>query len=246
MIGVITLLGVGLAGCNKGGGDSTSSGNYTPKKPAEAIPYNLAPGQDADLFPAAEGNTWVYSSKAVVNPGGAMNEGELTFKCVKVEQLPEGKLVKIDIVSKDPSKPEKTAWLITKDGIYQVAAGSQGSQFVPRQPVVPFPAQPGKEFSWEGTGLLPGLTNGKSTLTGTITGVVEAETEIGRFKALAVDTTQRWTIPAKDKQPETRGESHSTIYYAPKVGIVRFRQELGLSSGATAVQIITLKSKTLK
>jgi len=76
-----------------------------------------------------------------------------------------------------------------------------------------------------------------STMTGASRGIQECDTAMGRMQAVAIET--RWTWGTGQKQ----GGAVSTTWWKPGVGIVRFRQEIGVQ-GQTGVQLFRLKSYT--
>lgn len=230
-----SLLAAVLIGCGSGAG-----GGYTPKPVPKVAEFKLNPGDEKTLFPLVKDNQWVYASNIIVQQGQqqATNNVELTFVVKNVVDVGNGKKATIEI-SSEGKVTERQAWLVNDKGIYQVTAGKDSTVFDPIQPAVAFPPEAGREFKWEGKGLIPGGSYGVSRSVGKVLGPQEVDTDLGRMSALAVENTQTWTLNGK------RGEARSTVWWAPKIGIVRFVQEIATDQ-IQARQTLKLKSKSIK
>lgn len=233
------ILVVAAVGCGKEGG------GYKPTPVAKVAPVTIAEGSEQDLFPLVVGNQWVYNmefSVEATNQQPQQGQGDLTFRVSSVVNEPDGsKKATIDILTAGKLN-ERQVWRTNKKGLFQITTGQIANQvtYTPAQPAILFPVTPGKTFTWSGSGAYPGGGKGTSNSRGVILGSREVDTDMGRMSAIAVESDQSWTT---DKG--VKGRAASTIWFAPQVGIVRFRQEIA-AGNVTAVQKLTLKSKSLK
>jgi len=233
-IGGALLPALTLVGCNRGGGSS-----YTPKpvKAPEAI--SVKPGNEMELFPLKNGATWVYAvaARSTAQNGETRSaEAEITFKATDVVPDQGGVKAKIEI-SQGAQVTEVQTWRVDPTGIYQLTSGAKQTPFNPPQLAFKFPFEERMRWEWKGDGGIPGGEKGMSTMTGASRGIQECDTAMGRMQAVAIET--RWTWGTGQKQ----GGAVSTTWWKPGVGIVRFRQEIGVQ-GQTGVQLFRLKSYT--
>jgi hypothetical protein len=238
-LGIATIimsgLVLGLCGCNKDGS------GYVAKPVPKVEDVKLSQGDEKNLFPLVEGNQWVYTSEVVLQDSKGQQRSQksvLTFAVKSVQSAADGKTGLIEI-SDGGKVTEKQEWQVTSKGIFQVSAGDKGIKFTPPQLALEFPATAGSTFKWEGKGLLPGGGEGMSKSTGKVLGPQQVDTDLGRMSAIAVETSQQWTADGKP------GQASSTVWWAPKVGIVRFHQEIA-TKGIQAVQTLRLNSKSVK
>lgn len=237
----VLALGVGLTGCNK-----ATSSSYTPKPTKKVDPIQLKPGEEATIFPVAVGNTWNYTSETAVQSarGSGTTKSELTFRIKKIEETPNGKKVTIEIIN-DGQTRENQIWLINQKGIYQLTSGPNAVQFNPPQPVIVWPLNPGAKFNWSGTGKVPSGSGGQSKSTNTVRSPEEIDTDMGRMSALPIESRTDGTSVDPKTNKSTKVSSYNLTWWVPKIGIVRYRQELA-TEGINAVQILKLKNYTLK
>jgi hypothetical protein len=219
-----------VAGCGRGGG------GYQAKQVETIEPARV--GSDiGTLFPMAEGNQWTYTIETQIRRAGQEGSGsdEVTLRVAKSEQTSEGVRATIEVV-RSGEVVEKQVWLSNDTGIYQIAAGKE-IPFTSPQPVVVAPVEPGQTFSWKGSGLLPGGQTGGSTIENIVRGPQEVDTDLGRMSGIAVES--RFTAT------DGSGAGTSMIWFAPGVGIVRFKQQAQFGNDAH-VQLLRLKSHSLK
>jgi hypothetical protein len=239
---------MGLAGC-RGGGE------YVPQAVETVTPAKIAPGQEATLFPVAEGNQWVYSLQFQAQAQGepVNQEDTVTFTMRNVANEPNGARRFVIEISRRDAPTQRQTWRVSPRGIFviQQPAGEEAAQvaFNPPQIVMPFPVENDREFTWEGVGALPaGGVSGRSRISGRIVGVQEFDTDARRMSGVCVETIQQWTIrqPAAGGQPaqDIRGMAASSIWFVPNVGIARYRQELAFGN-TVAVTVLRLKSHTV-
>lgn len=241
---------IGVAGCRGGGG------GYEPKAVETVAQAKVAAGQEATLFPVAEGNQWVYAVQFQAQSQGepANREGTLTFTIRNVVDEPNGaKRFGMEIASED-GPPQRQTWRITQNGIYVVSqtAGAAGQvvAFNPPQIVIPFPIEDDRAFAWEGVGALPaGGTQGRSKIAGRIVGVQEFDTDSKRMSGVCMETLQEWKFQqaAQGGAPSQTvdGVAANSIWFVPNVGIARYRQEIAFGN-TVAVTVLRLKSHTVK
>jgi hypothetical protein len=221
-----------VAGCK--GGET-----YAPVPKSIALtPVALKPGEEARLFPIQVGNKWVYGLETALIAKGQRGSGggELVHIVTDVQDKPDGKLAMIE-ESVDGKLSGRQTWLVNRQGIYLVGS-SQGEApiraFDTPQPVILFPPDRGKTFSWKGTSGALHLD-----LKGDIAGPEEVDTLERRFATIKVHST---TTETKGK---VTGKSETISWFAPGVGLVRLKEIS--ASGTTASQIfLRLKSHTVK
>lgn len=233
------LLGIGaavLAGCGSGGD------GYKPQpvKPVEKLA--LSEEDQKALFPIAVGNQWTYAAQAEQRSGGRGGSArfDLTFKIVKVTPTADGEIADVEITSDQPgSKKDFQRWQRNSKGIFQLAVGNPLIPFDPPMPVILFPAETGRKFTWKGTGMTSASRSGTSSMTMEVLPVQEVFTESERFSAIGVLSNGTFSTG------QANGVMASTVYLVPKVGLVRYRQEI--ASGQTqAIQTLSLKAKTVR
>jgi hypothetical protein len=212
----ISLL-VLLAGCN-GGEKST----YKPVQKKDPEPAVLNPGQEATIFPFTVGNSWTYRVQIAASVGGQglpADQREITMKVTEVTPTPDGVRATIDIIEKEEVK-DRQIWALNKIGLYQVAIGKDKPVYtLPPQPVVLFPAKEDETFSWKGWGLSALGRPGNTESSSKILGSQVVDTLVGQMSAIAIETESKITTPAGS------GDVRANYYWAPKVGLVRYRQE---------------------
>lgn len=235
---ILIVLCIAVAGCSSGSKSTT----YTPKETKEIPVATITPGNDADVFPVAVGNRWRYKTERVVAVGNTQTpQADDFFLEVKnIEEIPDGKRVTVEQVKNDVST-ERQVWEVRKDGIYELTIGMDKPQpFTPALLQIPFPVENGKEFSWEGTGYTQFGKIGNIKMTGTIIGPEEVDTDSGRVSAIRVETKKEFSVGTDVGNDET------TVWYAPKMGIVRMQQTVKSNKGVATVFRMRLSQVTLK
>lgn len=248
----IAITTLALVGCNS----SQPTGEYKPKKEDQIPKAQVAPGQEAELFPVAVGNSWRYKMQRLQVNGGQRtgNPDDFRWEVRKIEDLPndQGKRIYLETIKKDVVT-EKQQWLLQKGGLFLEASG-QGEMFActPPEPIIIFPVELGKETTYEGKVASPFTTKdeatGKTTrLMGTAktktttSGPEEVDTDMGRLSAFKVESSG--TI---DAGPGKVATVQVTMFFAPKVGLVRMRQTIAAEGApvGSSMQMV-LSAKTL-
>lgn len=232
----VCIVGAALAvlvGCGQ-------SGEYQPTPVKSVQPAVVARGEERTLFPLQVGNQWVYTVEDQQRRGdqAASRTAEAVFRVSKAEPMGDGTKAVIE-VSFDGRVQETQSWLVDSTGIYQLTAGRSALVYEPKQPALLFPVDTGRTFQWKGKGLMPDGTSGTGTLDNRILGPQEVDTEMGRMSAFCVETTGTF------RSQRGQGRMRSMVWWAPKVGLVRWRMELSVGE-LGAVQTLRLKSYTLK
>lgn len=238
------LAGLIASGCGSGG----SSYEPTPTKPASELTFQ--PGEELSMFPLAVGNQWTYSAEttqAVQGKGSGSGKFELTLKVVKVTPIEGGNRAEIEVVttqstqadSKAGSRTDRQVWDVTKKGIYQLSVGTPAVPFEPSQPNLLFPPDADRKFSYKGTGITPAGGKGTIQLDCRILPMQRVDTENESYPAIPVESKGTFQVG------NTKGQMASMAYWAPKVGLVRFRQEL-LGANAMLALTLKLKAKTVR
>lgn len=207
-----------LTGCK--GGDAPSTEPKAGAKKVDALPpVDIKPGEEAQLMPLTEGNQWTYKVDEALGNKGGVNRGssEVTFKISKVVDGPDGKDATIE-VSAGGKLTNKQIWRVSKDGIFQVAAGLKLDKLTPPQPLVKFPIKEGDKYSWTGVGTVAAKP-AQMKADYVIKGSRLVDTEMGQVQALLVESVTEITIDKNQK-----GASALSMWFKPGTGLVRIQE----------------------
>ncbi len=228
------------SGCNQG-----QASGYTPEVVKVVTRADVAPGKERALFPMVRGNQWVYDVDiTIVQASGRQNrKEELTFRCTNVYTRGKKTYATLEAVMNGQVN-ERQQWVFEDGvGLFQESVGDPAKPFIPPQPALRFPIKKDNVFRWEGTGWVPEGRVTKSKSESKILGPEEIDTGVGRMEAVTVQNISRWE----------NGVAVQTTWWAPGVGIARYRQEVkvlqktkeGLQE-AVAISVMRLKSQSLR
>ncbi len=232
MLKGLGLLGVGvllIAGCNRDeGGASTAK-----KVESNVKAIDKSAGWEKRLFPFKKGNTWVYSleSTRVRNSRRAEAKADITYQVTAVN----GDRATIEVRDQNKKLIDRQVWLSNDKGLYQVSISTKDVAYNPAQPVAIFPVTAGKSFRWTGRGVLPTGEIGTQTIETTPQPPIIVDTLAGQFEAIPFETSYTMKGGAN-------GSGDSTTFFAPGVGIVRYRQT-NKSDLETGSLVLKLKEK---
>jgi len=211
-------------------------------KPPETIPpATVTPGNETALFPLDKGNQWTYSVSVLTRTNGQDGQTQnydSVWTVTSSKTSGDGVEATIETSSPATSKKDVQIWRANSKGIYEVADGDPLVNFTPPFPVITFPVKEGTVYNWQGTGPNGMKGGGPQKSVRTIRASQVVDTDMGRMSAIPVDDSG--TLMTNGKQ----GQSASTIWFAPGVGIVRLRQEVVVGNSGY-VLLIKLKSKSL-
>jgi hypothetical protein len=243
------------AGCNSGGGGA----KYEPKTPEKKPELTAIPADTGmDFWPVNVGNQWTYEAETVRSVNGQQNSRTytITFRVASVTPQGDGKKVLLESWEGDtkPAKPNQQTWFVSPKGIYQVWVGSSSNAYNPMQPAMLFPSKVGENFKYKGTGLTPMGTMGTQSSVGKVRETQLVDTAMGQMSALPVEANSTFTGTVKDNTGKTipvNGKSVSTIFWTPKVGFSRYRQEIAFTNAqqtfiVQGIETLRLKAHTLK
>lgn len=232
-----------VSGCGSGGSDYKPS----PAKPPEPLAFQ--PGDELSMFPLAVGNQWTYtaeSTQAVQGRGSGSGKFEMTLKVLKVTPIAGGNRADIEVITSQStagaetkSNTDRQVWDVTSKGIYQLSVGQPPVPFEPSQPNILFPPDEGREFSYKGTGVTPAGGKGSITIESKILPAQMVDAESDSYSAIPVESKGTFQVG------NTKGQMAALAYWSPKVGLVRFRQELS-TGNAIATLTLKLKAKTIR
>jgi hypothetical protein len=231
------LSALALWGCG-----SSSSRDYAPDeaKPLEAA--SLKPGEETKLFPLKEGNQWTYVLESASRVGSRQATGtaQMTFSVKKVTPKDDGVVAQIEVkTDAEGNKPDIQTWAVNSRGIFQISVGNPPVSYSPMQPVVLFPLDPERKFSWKGTGLTPAGPQGASQVDSKVLAPQEVDGATERFSAFPVESKGTFSFGS------SKGQMASLAYWAPNVGLVRYRHEVMVGDRLEAMTL-KLKAKTLR
>lgn len=236
-----------LVGCNNSGGGET----YKPKAQEKITPIQIVAGQEGDFFPAKAGNQWDFEGETLAQlpQGPKTSKTVVTFKIVEVADTPEGQVATID-VSSDNRVSDRLKWRIGANGIYQISGSIRDKatselkevKFEPPVPIIPFPVKDGGQIEVSSTGIRPGAGVGAFKSKVTTDGIQEVDTAMGRFSSLGA------TAVLSYKEKDISFQTVTTAYWAPKIGMVRYVQEIvAVNSQGKSISsnsVLRLKSHT--
>lgn len=240
--GAILAAALAAVGCG------SSGGSYTPKPVETTKAEEIGAGDGPSLFPATVGNKWTYEVEtAETSPTGTQQRtDEISFSVAKVDKVGNRTLVTLHTaINGEARDPQQ--WSLDSRGLFQEWLGTPANKFNPAQPHLLFPLQPGKNFSWKGTGPTAVGGSGNQTLNGTMYATQMVDTAMGRFSAISVYSEGNFTSKAQNRT--IQGQLRTTTYWAKNIGLVRYRQDAVFSSGNAAgrvIQTLRLKMYTVK
>lgn len=231
---VCSALAIGLAGCNS----QPKKAEYVPQEVETISVPEFKTGMESDLFPFKIGNQWTYDAEISFIPADApaqpMVKKLLRFRCTQVVKTPRGIRANLEVVMDDKVN-EVQEWLMNEEGLYQTAVGYPPKPFNPPQPAFRIPLEAGATYNWKGTGFRPDGKMGPLSTESKILAPQQVDTALGSVQALPIETRTKFE----------GGAAVSTTWWAPTVGIVRYRQE-AITKEGVGVQVMRLRSKSLK
>ena len=221
-----------IVGCGKKEGDAPTE----PAKKAEIPKQLIEKGQEAKLFPVKVGNQWTYAVE--VSAPGQTQTFDIQFKITDVKV--EGISTKFQMeVTTEKGKPQNQSWEINERGLFQITGGEQNTAYNPPMPAILFPWEDGKTFKYEGTGVMPMGGVGKMKFDAKYLAAQQVDTVNQAMNGYAIEQTTEFS---NDK---VKGQSVTTTYWTPNVGLTRFRQMIA-SGNAQIVQTLRLRNFTVQ
>ncbi len=245
----LLILGLASLAILSGCGDSKST--YKPVEAKTIEPASVAAGQEGTLFPMTVGNTWRYDvSMAQLMPNGqtSSQKADFVLEVKKADPTADGSGVRSEIdVSRGEVLQDHQTWRLDKTGIYQEEIGLETKKKFENQPAMVFPIEIGKPFEWSGTAPGPDGKSRPMKTTVECKGIEEVDSMIGTVSAYRVETIQRFKSDPDKKTGKTADiEALSVVYWAPKIGLVRQRQEVKMGTITLQTQLMVLKQYTVK
>ncbi len=231
------VLALCLASCGK----KEESAPVT--KVAEPAPVEITKDNQRFLIPLTTGNTWTYDLEINATSQGQparVTKAELKYTVNNTVAEGVDGTKAILFVERDGEKTDEQVWFRDGSGIYQLALTMNRIPYEPKQPLIKFPVVADAELKWEGKGLTPAGTPGKIFSTYTTGAVEQVDTGAGPFNALAVRSESTFITKGKDqtgKEFDVQGQAESATWYAPNVGIVRYRQTMELPGARTVITL---------
>lgn len=226
------------AGCGK-----SSTGEYKPVPPKEPETANVKAGEESSLFPSAVGNRWAYDAVVVsAGPSGAIRTpSTITLEIKEVNPGAEGIVKSTVEISKGEVLQDRQIWVVNREGIFLEQTGIDTiSRPDPMQLTVPFPIELDKIVEWKGKA--QGATGKVAEITQEVVhgGPEDVDTIVGMLSAYRVETTQRFKVDKADVLVT------NTSWWAPKIGLVRYKQEVKGNGRVVQSQTMMLKQYTVK
>ena len=230
-LGILLVAGA-LAGwgCNQ----QPKAEGYKPEEVKTVTIAEFEPGKEEVLMPFKVGNEWVYEVDIDMRlrnqAAREQTTRELVFRCTNVRPVGKQTRAVMEAVEDDKVN-ERQVWILNNKGLFQTSVGMPEIPFEPAQPAFRRPVKPGSTFQWQGKGFVPDGSVSDAQSESKIEPLQEVDTGIGRIKAYPVTTVTKWK----------NGVAQSTTWWAPGIGIVRYRQEVA-AAGGVAIQVMRLKS----
>jgi hypothetical protein len=215
-----------------------------PAAKSETLETLINATNEKSLFPFAVGNSWNYAleitAEAADRPKRSM-AGEIQYKVTKVVKE-SGDSVRATIaVLQDGVQKDEQDWSCDNKGIFQVSMKSSKVPFVSKQPVIRFPVKAQDAFRWEGSGITPVGKPGTMKYAFKNDGFQEnVDTEMGSMGAVFMQSAG--TFKANDG---TDGQLVVNSWFSPGVGLIRYRQVVGVK-GVNSSITLRLKSYNVK
>lgn len=230
---------IAVAGCQGG-----SSGAYKPVEKKDLPPAKFVKGEELTAFPFNVGNQWVFEGEEKsTSPQGKPISVPLrfTWRVKDVTEKDGGKDAVIEIIKND-TVVGLQSWRVNSEGIYQLGVSSHPSkpveQFVPPQPALLFASQEGPEYKYEGKGPGPLGTNTPMEVVSKVVTSEEVDTNMGRMSAIRVES-----LGVVDKN---KARIDTITWFAPKVGLVRVRQQVSFPKAQPVITTLMISSYTVK
>jgi hypothetical protein len=209
-------------------------------------PAKIQPGKEADLMPLKVGNQWVYAYEQIVQLANGREDVKretMTWSVVKATPIPGGTRAVVEVRA-NGKEVDRQTWRADGSGIYQEAISTKNLAYAPALPVLRFPVEANPRVKWSGRGVQPVGTVGPMDVDIQVLGSQEVDTDAGRMSAVAIESTSRFSVRARNGQ-STKGMAANTAWYRPGVGLVRYRSEVAVG-GVLGVTVLKLKSTNLK
>lgn len=236
-IGVLALAFV-VVGCGKSG-----SSEYKPVTPKGPEPANVKPGEEATLFPLVVGNKWVYDSTTeTLSPSGVINTpASITLEVKDIKPIDGGATRATIEVFKGTVLQDRQIWVSKRDGLFQEQIGLDKPQRPqPAQLTLPFPLEIDKVVTWKGKTLSALGANVDVNQEVVNKGAEDVDTIVGMLSAYRVETTQKFRVQNNDVVVT------NVSWWAPKIGLVRYRQDVKADGRNVQAQTLMLKQYTVK
>jgi hypothetical protein len=220
---------LGLAGCGSSG--------YVPKKQPEVAPLSEA-GLTADvLLPLKPGSAWTYRVDTIIqNRSGVQPEtGVMELRVAKYVKNGDVTKATLEFV-RDKKVVDEQEWRIDKTGIYQISSGTTRTKFSSPVPFLITPLVKDKITRWNGTGYTVLQKVGKISSSLRLRGPEVVDTSLGKKSGIAVETLTEFTVGT------VKGNTVSTTWFEPKVGIIRLRQAVTLPTGSVTTTLSLSKA----
>ena len=199
-----------LAGCRN------PAPGYVPVPPEEIPKVSFDSVKDAkDLMPLAVGNHWTYQYDTQNYDKAGKPEKPFGGKAnIDIAaRWPNG--TGVLVVSQSGNVVDRQAWFGDDKGMLQVEGGVEGTAYRPGLPAFTLPLAAGKRFEWRGSGPTPLGGSASMTAQGEILEPQNVDLAKGTVSAIPIVT--RIAFPG--------GNTVSTSWFRPGVGLVRLHQE---------------------
>ena len=232
-------LALSVAGCGKSG-----SSEYKPVAPKEPETVTVSPGQESILFPTTVGNRWTYDSvsEAVAPNGMIRTPATITLEVKANTPADANGIARATVeVSKGEVLQDRQIWAFKSDGVFQEQIGLDKPQKPdPMQLTIPFPLEKDKPVAWKGKAM--GATGTVVDIDQEVInkGPEDVDTIVGMLNAYRVETTQRFKVKENDVTVT------NIAWWAPKIGLVRYKQEVKVGARKLQMQTLMLKQYTVK
>ena len=237
---LIIVAGLTIFGCGKGS-NATSGSKTSSVKAPEGVPVTVQ--NERTLFPFAEGNVWNYAIEIKTQIAGKPEQnavGEIQYKMTKVTKESGDSVRATLAIMQGGKQSDAQEWICDSTGFYQVSAKATKVTFSTKQPVIKFPVKDQETFRWEGTGLTPIGKQGSMRYAFKNDGTVPTDTEMGEMNAMFMESGGSFKTT-----DGIIGQIIVNSWFTPGVGLVRYKQEIGLKGGKSSITL-RLKSYNVK
>lgn len=231
-----------LAGALAGACGKSTPSVYKPVPAKTITPAKVEAGKEAILFPMTVGNTWRYAvtMSQLTAQGTVPMRAEFVLEVKKVDPIEGGVRAMVDVFRGEVLQDQQT-WRVDATGIYQEEIGLEKKNKGSGHPAVPFPIELGKNIEWKGKAPSPTGEVRDMEVTVLSKGVEEVDSLIGTVSAYRIETSQKFKDAKGNELVAT-----SVAYWAPKIGLIRQKQDVKAGTTIVQSQMMILKQYTVK
>ena len=227
---------VAVAGCGK-------KDAYVPAAVKKEAAVTIDKSNQTQLYPVSVGASWVYEMELSREEKGKPTQKgnfNIEYRIAKVIKESDTAQRVIFETYQEGTKKDEQEWLFNSDGIFMMSLKQDRVAYEPKQPILPFPIEQGKEFTWKGKGITPAGGRGEMDYKYKVGETQPTDTDMGTLNALFCESSG--TFKNSDGSAGVIG---TNTWFALGKGLVRYKQMIVVKN-VRSVITLRLKSYTVK